>query len=238
MGIVLTSFEMAEIVTETRLKRNLLNIETKITRYIHHKEFLQNYEANLKYPIGLALKFNLSLCTESPNLHKTCINSLRNASIQLLDDIIGGAIVKLRELSSIRNKNCNTLKETISSKELTKVCEEIRMEIELLSSSISKSHKRKYKRDKFTAFSHQRKNGRFRKSKRRRHNNERKNIYREKDRRMIKEAKTTSPEQNSINLSSKVLSPAEKSPLKRAHDLFQHIQISTGETYGKILTVL
>ena len=55
---------------------------------------------------------------------------------------------------------------------------------------------------------------------------------------MIKEAKTTSPEQNSINLSSKVLSPAEKSPLKRAHDLFQHIQISIGETYGKILTVL
>ena len=32
---------------------------------------------------------------------------------------------------------------------------------------------------------------------------------------MIGEAKTTSPEQNAINLSSKVLSPAEKSLLKK-----------------------
>ena len=67
----LTSFEMPEILTETRLKRNLLNIERKITRYIHHKEFLQNYKANRTYPKDLALKFHLSLCTESPNLQKT-----------------------------------------------------------------------------------------------------------------------------------------------------------------------
>ena len=33
--------------------------------------------------------------------------------------------------------------------------------------------------------------------------------------RMIEEAKTTSPEQNAINLSSKVLSPSEKSLLKK-----------------------
>ena len=58
------------------------------------------------------------------------------------------------------------LKETISSNESTKVCGEIKMETELLSSSISKRHKRKYKRDNITVFSHQRKNRRFRKSKR------------------------------------------------------------------------
>ena len=70
-------------------------------------------------------------------------------------------------------------------------------------------------RDNITVCSHQRKNRRFRKSKRRRHNNERKTIYREKEMRMIEEAKTTSPEQNAINLSSKVLSPSEKSLLKK-----------------------
>ena len=43
------------------------------------------------------------------------------------------------------------------------------------------------------------------------HNSERKTIHHEKERRMIEEAKTTSPEQNAINLSSKVSSPAEKS---------------------------
>ena len=83
-------------------------------------------------------------------------------------------------------------------------------------------------------FSHQRKNRRFRKL----HNSERKTIYREKERRMIEEAKTTSPEHNAINVSSKVLSPAEKSLLKKAHHLFQHLQILIGATYGKILTVL
>ena len=55
----LTSFEMPEVLTDIQLKRNLLNIKRKITRYIHHKEFLQNYQANRKYPKGLALKFNL-----------------------------------------------------------------------------------------------------------------------------------------------------------------------------------
>ena len=46
------------------------------------------------------------------------------------------------------------------------------------------------------------------------HNNGRKIIYREKQRRIIGEAETLSPEQNAINLSSKVLSPADKSLLK------------------------
>ena len=156
---------MPEILTETRLKRNLLNIERKITRYIHHKEFIQNYKANRNYPEGLALKFNLSLCTESPNLQKTCRNILGNTSFQLHNNIISDVIVKLKELSSVRNKTYDTLKETISSKELTKVCDEIKMETELFSSSISKRHKRKYKRDNITIFSLRRKNRRFRKSK-------------------------------------------------------------------------
>ena len=173
-----TSFEMPEILTETRLKRNLLNIERKITRYIRRKEFLQNYKANRKDPKGLVLNFNLSLRTESPNLQITWRNILRNTSFQLRHNIVSGVIIKLKELSSIRNKSYNTLKEMISSNELTKICEEIKMETELLSSSISKKHKRKHKRDIITVFSHQRKNRRFRKSKRRRHNNERKTIYR------------------------------------------------------------
>ena len=94
------------------------------------------------------------------------------------------------------------------------------MERGLASSSILQRYKRKYQRDDITIFSHQRKNRKFRKSKRRRHNNERKIKYRKKERRIIDEAKTTSPEQNAINLSSKVLSPIEKSLLRRAHHLF------------------
>ena len=103
----------------------------------------------------------------------------------VINNIIGGVIVKLKEFPSIRNKRYNTLKEAIISNEFTKVCEEAEMETELLSSSISKRRKRKYKRGNITVFSHQRKNRRLRKSKRRRRNNERKTIYPEKERRMI-----------------------------------------------------
>ena len=53
-----TSFEIPGMLTKIQLKTNLLNLERKITRYIH-KEILQNYQGNRKYPKGLALKFNL-----------------------------------------------------------------------------------------------------------------------------------------------------------------------------------
>ena len=37
------------ILSNTQLERKLLTIEKKITRYNHHKEFLQNYKVNRKY---------------------------------------------------------------------------------------------------------------------------------------------------------------------------------------------
>ena len=58
----LISLNMNEIQRSTQLKiRNLHNIENKLTRYNHHKDFLQNYKTNRKYPKGLSLKFDLVL---------------------------------------------------------------------------------------------------------------------------------------------------------------------------------
>ena len=69
------------------------------------------------------------------------------------------------------------------------------METELLSSSILQSRDiGKYQRDDIYIFSHQRKNRRFRKFKQRRHNNGRKNIYRENERKIVEETKTKNPE--------------------------------------------
>ena len=73
-----------------------------------------------------------------------CKNILRNASFQLSDNIIRSVTEKLQELSFDRGKRYNTLKEAILFNELTKVCEETKMETELLSSSILKRHERKY----------------------------------------------------------------------------------------------
>ena len=44
----LASSKMSDILTNTQLERKLLTIEKKITRYNHHKEFLQNYKFNRK----------------------------------------------------------------------------------------------------------------------------------------------------------------------------------------------
>ena len=76
----LASFKMSEILTNSQLEKSLLSIEKKITIYNHHKEFLQNYNVNRKYPKGLTLKFNLTFCSDSPNLQKACRSFLRNAS--------------------------------------------------------------------------------------------------------------------------------------------------------------
>ena len=57
------SLKMTEILKATQLERNLFEIENKITRYSHHRIFLEKYENNQKYPKGLSLKFNLSLCS-------------------------------------------------------------------------------------------------------------------------------------------------------------------------------
>ena len=57
------SLKMTEVLKTTQLERNLFEIENKITRYSHHRIFLEKYENNQKYPKGLSLKFNLSLCS-------------------------------------------------------------------------------------------------------------------------------------------------------------------------------
>ena len=112
----LASSKMAEILSKTQLVRKLLTIEKKITTYNHHKEFLHNYKVNRKYPKGLGLKFNLSLCSDLPDLQKTCRSILRNASFQLRDNIIQTITEKLQQFSFIRKQSYNILKENISSK--------------------------------------------------------------------------------------------------------------------------
>ena len=82
------SFNMDQILHTTQLEKDLLKIEKKITKYNYHKEFLENYKYNRKYPKGLTLKFNLALCEDSEHVQKSCRNILRNASFKLRDHIL------------------------------------------------------------------------------------------------------------------------------------------------------
>ena len=88
-------------------------------------------------------------------------------------------------------------------------------EKESLSSTILKRQQSKYQRDNITIFDHPQKNRVFRKSKRRHNNNQRKLFYSDKERKIIEGAKTTCPNQNAINLSSKDLSHAQQSLLRK-----------------------
>ena len=66
------SLKMTEILQTKQLERNLFKIKNKITRYSHHRIFLEKYKNNQKYPKGLSLRFNLSLCSNSEDLQKSC----------------------------------------------------------------------------------------------------------------------------------------------------------------------
>ena len=206
---------MSEILSNTQLERKFLTIEKKITRYNHYEEFLQNYKVNRKYPKDLALKFNLSLCSNSPNLQKVCRSILRNASFQLRDNIIESITEKLQQFLFIRKQSYDILKEKNSSNQITEICKAIKKEKESLSSTILKRQQSKYQRSNITIFDHPRKNRRFRKSKRKHHNNQWKLLYREKERKTIEEAKKICSDKNAINLSNKDLSHAEQSLLRK-----------------------
>ena len=149
----LASSKMTEILTKKQLERKSLTIQKKITRYNHYKEFLQNYKVNWKYPKGLALKFNLSLCSDSLNLQKVCRSILRNASLPLCDNI-QSITEKLGQFSFLRKESYNILKEKISSNQLMEIYKAIKKGKESLSSTILKRQQSKYQRDNITTFNH------------------------------------------------------------------------------------
>ena len=100
------------------------------------------------------------------------------------------------------------------------ICKATKKEKESLFSTILKRQQSKWERDNITIFDHPRKNRRFRKSKQRHHNNQRKSLYREKGRRIIEVVKTTYPDQNAINLSNKDLTHAEQYLLRKVPHLY------------------
>ena len=140
--------------------------------------------------MGRTLNFNSSLCTDAPNLQKSeeIFYVTRYSNYAIISSEM--LLKKLQQLSFIRKKPYNTRKETFLFNELTKVCEEIKMKTVLQSSLVLQRHKRKYQREYITIFTHQRKNRKFRKSKRKRHNNERKIKHRENKGELLKKPKS------------------------------------------------
>ena len=80
---------MSQILEGTlkQYESKLYNIEKKLCKTIKHKELLLSYKRSKKYPKGMKLKFDLSLCNRNIQLKNQCNKILDTASFRIRDKI-------------------------------------------------------------------------------------------------------------------------------------------------------
>ena len=144
----LGSFKMTGILQTTQLERNLFKIEHKTTRYSHHRSVLEKYKNNRKCPKGLSLKLNLSLCSNSEYLRRSCRSLLRNASFKLHDNIVSAK--RIEDLQIVRNEYFHALKDNARNDAFIDICERRKNENKSLSVSIVQTQNSKYQTDNIT----------------------------------------------------------------------------------------
>ena len=192
---------MSEILHATQQNKYLiLNKEKQLCGYTLHQELLTNYKRNRRYPKGFRLKFNLSLCSDSPELKRNCNNVLRNASLKLRDIILKSVELKVKEINKERDSLRNKIKAKVRATEFRNIQNYVLRKIENLSLEIKYRHEKKYKRANISAIESNRQNRRFRRGKRKKHNKQRKKRWAEQQQILINEAKQNCPDQNAINL--------------------------------------
>ena len=135
------SLKITEILNTIQLERNLFKIKNKITSYSHYRIFLEKYKNNWKYPKVLSLQFNLSLCSNSENLQKSCRNIVRNASFRLFDDMIATVSKRTENLKIVRNECFHALKDNVPNDSLIDIWERIQNKSKCLSASIVQRQK-------------------------------------------------------------------------------------------------
>ena len=85
-------------------ENSLIQIEKKLCQNILHKEMLLRYKNCIeekyqeKYPKGLHLKFNLSLCKEDRTLQRNCNFILCAAAGKIQDQIIKVLNIKINSI--------------------------------------------------------------------------------------------------------------------------------------------
>ena len=162
---------MSEILHATQQNKYLiLNKEKQLCGYTLHQELLTNYKRNRRYPKGFRLKFNLSLCSDSPELKRNCNNVLRNASLKLCDIILKSVELKVKKINKERVSLRNKIKVKVRATEFRNIQNYVLRKIENLSLEIKYRHEKKYKRANISAIESNRQNRRFRRGKRKKHN--------------------------------------------------------------------
>ena len=149
-----------EILHATQQDKYLiLNKEKQLCRYTLHQELLTNCKGNRKYPKGIRLKFNLSLCLGSPELQRHCKRVPRNTSLKLRGIIFKTVELKVKEIS----KDPDLLRKKILNLETFKTM--FQEELKILSRDITYRHQKRYKGGNISAVESNQKNIRFRRGK-------------------------------------------------------------------------
>ena len=88
-------------------ENSLIQIERKLCQNILHEETLFRYKNCKRFPKGLHLNFNLSLCKEDRNLQRNCNFILCAATGKIQDQVTKALNIKI---NSIREKVRNLRK--------------------------------------------------------------------------------------------------------------------------------
>ena len=160
-------------------KRDLLHIEDKLCKYNLHHELLLNYKKNHKFLKGMQLKFHPSLCNDETT-KKLCRQALRKASLGLRDIFLDKVPKKVESLNSEKTDVIRTLKNNIAEDEFLTISRNIKQKVQKSPKEIKSRHARKHGRDNIKFIESACRNRRFRKTKRMRHNRERKTDWLER----------------------------------------------------------
>ena len=144
------------------------------------------------------------------NDEKLFRNVLRNTSYKLRDIMPEGVSTKIANLTSEKTNLVRPVKENSTVKEFNLISHFVANKMNKLSHEIKKCHQRKYDRDHIGTLKSKCKSSRFEKSKRKRHDRERKKDWLERRRVTISTAKLNGPDQNAVNLTNIKLSDACK----------------------------
>ena len=123
-------------------KLDTLHLAEKYCKYTLHQELLLNYKKNKKFPKGMSLKFNPSLCNNE-TINKRCRKVLRNASFMLRDIMLDGITEKLRDLKSEKANFDATLKESFTTEEYHEIINYVEHNVDRLSKEIRNRHIKK-----------------------------------------------------------------------------------------------
>ena len=198
-----------------RHESNVFNIERKLCKTINHKQLLCTYKKSKKYPKGMKLRFNLSLCNYNNKLKDACNNILNHASAGILRNVIIKALDKeVNTLKLIRNQTRKNIKTKTSRENYKLINKSVAEKIAILERNIKLRHTRKQERDHIQPNIVARKrNRRFKKEIIMNKRKEKRKRYRSKKKEKLKLIKQNAPDQNAINLSKTILTEEEKSIL-------------------------